>query len=183
VLGNSYGQAICSDMPVLYLLRHAKSTWENPNLSDHDRPLNERGQNAAPLIGKWLRDNAPSLDQALVSSATRALETWKLVAAELKTRPAVTIDRSFYLAGQNQLLAALRTVDPAAETCLLIAHNPDLQQLALSLADDQQSKGRRSLQKKFPTAGLAVLSFHGDWSELDAGRARLADFIRPRDIA
>ena len=90
-------------MPVLYLLRHAKSTWENPDLSDHDRPLNERGRNAAPLIGKWLRDNAPALDLALVSSATRALETWKLVAAELKTRPAVTIDRSFYLAGQNQL--------------------------------------------------------------------------------
>ncbi|MEQ9200168.1 MAG: histidine phosphatase family protein, partial [Rhodospirillales bacterium] len=103
-------------MPVLYLLRHAKSTWENPEISDHDRPLNERGQRAAPLIGKWLRENAPALDQALVSSAERAVETWKLVAAELKTEPAVTIDRSLYLAGPNHLLDALRQVGPAAET-------------------------------------------------------------------
>lgn len=170
-------------MPVLYLLRHAKSTWENAGLSDHDRPLNERGLHAAPMIGKWLRENAPSLDQALVSSARRAQETWELVAAELKSRPAVTIDRSFYLAGQHQLLAALRMVEPSAETCLMIAHNPDLQQLALSLSDDLQSKGRRSLQKKFPTAGLAVLSFHGTWSDLDTGSTRLTDFIRPRDIS
>ncbi|MEQ8709934.1 MAG: histidine phosphatase family protein [Rhodospirillales bacterium] len=170
-------------MPVLYLLRHAKSTWENPEISDHDRPLNERGQLAAPLIGKWLRENAPALDQALVSSAERAVETWKLVAAELKTEPAVTIDRSLYLAGPNHLLDALRQVGPAAETCLLIAHNPDLQQLALSLSDDLQSKGRRSLQKKFPTAGLAVLSFPGCWSGLDSGGATLTDFIRPRDLA
>ena len=183
MLGNSGPLALFSGMPVLYLLRHAKSTWENPDISDHDRPLNDRGRMAASLIGKWLRDTDPAADPASGTHAAPAVETWKLVAAELKTGPDVTSDRTLYLAGSSRLLSCLHKIEPATESCLMIAHNPDLHQLALSLSDDTESKGLRSLQKKFPTAGLAVLSFTGNWSELVPGRAILTDFIRPRDLA
>lgn len=169
-------------MPVLYLLRHAKSSWGDASLGDHARPLNERGRSAAPAIGNWLRDHDCRIDLALVSTAVRAQETWQLVSACLKRAPEVSSEEGLYLCGSARLLNRLRQVEPDIPSCMLIAHNPDMQQLALTLAGSGNESDLADLRGKYPTGGLAVLSFAGNWRDLDRGSAILTDFIHPRAL-
>lgn len=169
-------------MPELYLIRHAKSAWDNPSLADHDRPLNERGRKAAPVIGRWLRKNAPRFDHVLLSSAIRAVETWDLLSAELKRPPSAIPDKSLYLCGRDRLLEAVREIDPDHSTAALIAHNPDMHELSVRLAGKGRKKQLSLLEEKYPTCAVAVLSFAGDWRDLKRGKAELTDFIRPRDL-
>ena len=170
-------------MPVLYLLRHAKSSWNDASIGDHDRPLNDRGRKAAPAIGNWLRDHDCRIDHALVSTAVRARETWQLVSACLKRPPEASLEEGLYLCGAAVLLNRLRQVEPDITSCLLVAHNPDMQQLALTLAGSGNEGDLDALRGKYPTGGLAVLSFAGAWRNLDRGGAILTDFIRPRSLA
>jgi phosphohistidine phosphatase len=168
---------------VLYLLRHAKSAWDDPALADHDRPLNDRGRRAAPAMGNWLREHDCAVAQALVSTAERARQTWELVSARLKRPPEAAYERGLYLCGAQALLGRLRQVDADRPSCMLIAHNPDMQQLALTLAGNGDVDVLAAMRGKYPTAALAILSFAGSWRDLDRGCAVLTDFVRPKDLA
>jgi len=151
----------------LYLLRHAKSSWKDSTLSDHDRPLAPRGRRASKAIGRYMRDHDFEPELVLCSSAKRARQTLeRLGPAGLDAR----IEPELYGAGARDLLARLHQVPEAVASVMLIGHNPGMQQLALLLA---------GLDDKFPTAALATLECPG-WRTLEY--AELIDYVRPRDL-
>jgi phosphohistidine phosphatase len=161
----------------LILLRHAKSDWPE-DVPDHDRPLAKRGRRDAPVVGRWLRRHGYQPDVVVCSTAQRTLQTWELVSAALSEtpRPAVTFEPRAYGASAQTLLYLARELGPDVHTALLIAHNPGISELAAALA------GTHRTEIGFPTAGVAVLEFGGDWPELAPGQARLADFAVPREM-
>lgn len=166
-------------MKQLLLLRHAKSSWDDPDLDDFDRPLAERGLKAARLIGRELaaRDWLP--DQVLVSPALRTRDTWRLVAAELPVHPRVAFAEALYDAAAADILSQLRKADPSSGCLLVLGHNPGLEELAKRLAGSgSEAKARKRLEKKFPTAALARFVLEDDWSGLSA--ARLTHSLRPK---
>jgi phosphohistidine phosphatase len=165
-------------LPTLLLLRHAKSGWDDPELSDHERPLNERGRRAAPAMGRRLRAAGLEPDLVLCSSAQRARETWALVAPQLAGRPKVLFEDGLYLCGGDALLARLRRLN-REQAVLAVAHNPDLHELAAALAGGGPPAELRALATKFPTGALAALEFPA-WRELAPGAARLILFATPR---
>lgn len=170
-------------MKKLLLLRHAKSSWDDPSLADFERPLSERGLKAAPRMGRELaaRDWLP--DTALVSPAARTHATWDLVAAQWSAQPQVAFPETLYDATPEEILAELRRTPDAVETLLVVGHNPGLQQLADGIAGGtSESKALARLRQKFPTAGLARLVFEGKWRGLNFDGARLTHCLRPKDL-
>ena len=166
-------------MPELFLLRHAKSDWSDPGLSDIERPLNARGRGAARAMGRYLAGRG-RIDAVWGSSAVRVGETIDGLRAAFEDLPHARIVERLYAARAETLLEVLRAA--ACERLLLVAHNPGLHDLAMLLTRDRDSEARRRLASKFPTAALAEISFDGDWQDLDAGSARVAVFTRPRDL-
>lgn len=168
-------------MKQLLLLRHAKSSWDDPDLDDFDRPLAERGLKAAKLMGRELaaRDWLP--DQVLVSSALRTRDTWRLVAAELPAHPRVVFANALYDASAADVLSQIRLADPSSGCLAVVGHNPGLEDLAKQLAGSgSEAKARKRIEEKFPTTALARFVFEGDWSGLSSGR--LTHCLRPKDL-
>jgi phosphohistidine phosphatase len=169
-------------MKQLLLLRHAKSSWDDPYLDDFDRPLAGRGLKAAQLMGCELvaRDWLPEL--ALVSSALRTRDTWRLVAAELPVHPRVAFVKALYDASAANILSQLHKADPSGGSLLVVGHNPGLEDLAKQLAGPgSEAKARKRLEEKFPTAALARFVLEDDWSSLSS--ARLTHCLRPKDLS
>ncbi len=158
----------------LLLLRHAKSSWDDPALTDRDRPLAARGRKAAKLIGAHLRREQVGISLVLCSSARRARETLDLVAPCGE----IQIERELYGASADQLLERLRRVPDEVEAVMLVGHNPAIQDLAVGLAGGASELAPR----KFPTGALATLTFTGTWRALEEGHAELASFVRPREL-
>ncbi len=172
-------------MRQLLLLRHAKSSWDDPALDDHDRPLNPRGHHTAALLRGAMRAIGLLPDVVLVSTARRTRETLAALEPWDET-PLVEELRSLYLATTPQLLAALNAVPETARSVLLVGHNPGLHDLALLLAGSQDAlatqEATRRLAEGFPTGGLAEFAVTGRWSILGAGGARLDRFIDPHTL-
>jgi phosphohistidine phosphatase len=170
-------------MKELLLLRHAKSSWDDPDLDDFDRPLAPRGLDAAPLIGKAIAARGWLPQTALVSPSLRTRETWKLVSAQSPRFVQPTFRDTLYEASAGQLLAEVRHASEEITSLLLLGHNPGIQDFATLIAgESSDSTALQQLRKKFPTAGLARLEFDGKWDELRAGAARLSHFLRPKDL-
>src|SRR5438445_2277632 len=121
-------------MKQLLLLRHAKSSWDDPDLDDFDRPLAERGSKAARLIGRELAARGWLPDQVLVSSALRTRDTWRLVAAELPAHPRIVFADALYDASAADILSQIRLADPSSGCIAVVGHNPGLEDLAKQLA-------------------------------------------------
>jgi phosphohistidine phosphatase len=168
-------------MKQLLLLRHAKSSWDDPELADHDRPLAPRGRRATRLIAEHLRRESAAPELVLCSSARRTRETLERIAPALGEAVAVAVERELYAASEHLLLERVRAIDEGAESVLLIAHSPGIEQLALSLASS--GAGLAALRRKYPTGALATLEFAGPWRELAPGNARLTDFVTPKQLA
>jgi phosphohistidine phosphatase len=165
----------------LYLLRHAKSSWENPALADHDRPLAARGRRSSRVMAEHLRSQRIAPMLVLCSSSARTRETLERIRASLGERIHVRIEDAIYGATAGDLLDLLHRVAPATESVMVIGHNPSLQELALTLAASGPELER--LSEKFPTAALVTLTFAGDWEELAGGAAKLTAFVTPRELA
>ena len=170
-------------MRKLLLLRHAKSSWDDPRLADHDRPLNKRGRRAAALVAAALKAGGAAPDLALVSSSLRTRQTWEALAATLDGVPAL-FEPGLYAAGSGDLLQRLRRLDPRLGSVLLIGHNPGLETLAHSLAAGTGDRAAlERMAAKFPTAAWAEIHLDlEDWDATAAGRGRLAAFTRPADL-
>jgi phosphohistidine phosphatase len=164
----------------LALLRHAKSAWNDPGLSDFDRPLTARGVAAAMAIGRHLHAHRAIFDTALVSAARRALETWTLVAAELEHPPAPTVERTLYACGRRALLSRIRALPETAASVLVVAHNPDLHEIATALAGDGDTLELVKLHQHFPTGALAQFRFDEPWAKL--AEASLDSYVIPREL-
>jgi phosphohistidine phosphatase len=164
----------------LLLLRHAKSSWKEVGLADHDRPLAPRGRRAAKLMAGHLR--AQGIDPGLVlcSSARRARETLEGIQPALPADAEVRIDDDLYAASARDLMERVRALPDAVQSAMLIGHNPAMSAVALGLAEGGDDLPK--LERKFPTAALATLAFAGIWRELEYGGAELVGFVTPREL-
>jgi len=170
-------------MKHLYLLRHAKSSWGDPGLSDFDRPLAPRGKRAASRIADHLRQRGCQFDLVLCSAARRAADTWRPIAAALTYEAPVSRERSLYLAGDDNLMNRLRSLDEKVCSVLLIGHNPDLEELADALCAGGEAGALRRIAAKYPTGALATIKLDTPrWPELAVGAGYLESFVVPRDL-
>lgn len=167
----------------LLLFRHAKSSWSEPDLDDFDRPLNGRGQRAAPVVGEWLKDEDLVPDLVLVSGARRARDTWTLVAPAIEGAVPVRIDNSLYMAEPGLILDRIRSTGPDVRRLMVIGHNPGLESLARGLVQEGRKKQLKRMYDKFPTGAVAVIDFSvDDWSRVEPGTGTLRAFVRPKDL-
>jgi phosphohistidine phosphatase len=166
----------------LFILRHAKSSWDNPVLDDHERPLAPRGHQAVAVLAQHLNANRIQPQQVLCSSSRRTRETL----AGICVQGEHLIEPELYGASTDDLVARLRQVPDDVQSVMVIGHNPTMQTLVLRLASASTDGERSALpevQAKFPTGALATLTFDRAWSELTAGCARLAGFVRPKGLS
>jgi phosphohistidine phosphatase len=171
-------------MRQLLLLRHAKSSWEDANLTDHDRPLDPEGQSAATILRAAIDRLAITPQLVLVSSARRTRETLERL-EPLQGAPRIQRSTELYLASPRQILDQLVDVPPEITSVLVIAHNPGLHDLAMMLTGAHGmslgGQGSKRLARGFPTAALAEFSIAGGWRSLPDG-ARLVRFLTPQDL-
>jgi len=166
----------------LYLLRHAKSSWDDPHLADHDRPLAPRGERAVGAMRKHLAALADGPDLVLCSSARRTKMTLAGVAAALPAGVDTRIEDQLYAASAIQLLARLHDVPDDVGAVMVIGHNPGLEELADLLVGSGDDAAREALAAKFPTGALATLGVTGPWAGLAPATARLEAFVVPRGL-
>lgn len=162
------------------LVRHAKSSWDDPTLDDHDRPLAPRGRRALPRLREHLAAGAWHPEIVLCSTARRTIDTLAGIRPVLADDVEVELDGALYAAGATALLSRVRRLDPALTCAMVIGHNPGLHDLAVVLATDANAGLLERLGAKFPTGALATVVFDGDWSDLPEVGGRLADLFTPR---
>jgi phosphohistidine phosphatase len=166
----------------LYLLRHAKSSWDDPGLADRDRPLARRGEKALERMHEHLTGTAEGPELVLCSSARRTRMTLDGIAGALPTDVDIEIEDGLYAAASGALLSRLQRVPDDVARVMLIGHNPGLEDLALLLVGAGDRSTRARMATKFPTGALATLGFDGPWAALDAGGATLEEFVVPREL-
>jgi len=168
----------------LAILRHAKSSWDQPNTDDFGRPLNDRGWKAARRIGRELRDRKVRFDLCLASPAARVRETLDGVAESYgEFAFPVRFERQMYLADPATLLDLVHGVPGDVENLLLVGHNPGLERVVALLTADDRSGLRERVEHKFPTAALAVIDFAvPSWAEVKPASGKLVELILPREL-
>jgi len=164
----------------LYLLRHAKSSWDEP-LADHERPLAARGIRDARAAGRLLADRGWRPDLVLCSTAVRARQTWQRAAAAGAQAGEVRHVDAIYEASVARLLDLVHQAPDEIGSLMLVGHGPGLPGLAESLgARPEPHQAWARMDAKYPTAGLAVLRLAGSWADAATGRAELVAFKVPR---
>ena len=155
-------------------MRHAKSSWENSDLADFDRSLNERGLDAAPFMGELIRKNDFKIDLIVSSPAKRAEQTAKLVKEAARLDAEIEYNEKIYEASPRWLLEIVSATDDKFDSIMLVGHNPGLEGLL------------RFLTGKFeamPTAALAVVDLEmNHWSEINSASGSLRTLIRPKEV-
>lgn len=161
-------------MKKLLLLRHAKSSWADDELDDHERPLNARGERDSFTMARYLADADEGIDVIFSSTATRALD-FAHVISEF-TDVSLVPDLSFYTFDEDELMEILRSLPDEANCVAVVAHNPAVYQLSNRLSENEFDK--------FPTA--AVASFECDieqWRDLNESNCELVYFETPKKVA
>ncbi|MEV6958288.1 histidine phosphatase family protein [Streptomyces sp. NPDC051207] len=164
----------------IVLFRHAKADW--PPVTDHERPLAERGRMDAAFAGRKLADTGIPFDLALCSTATRTRETWKLAVHEFEHRPKTVYEERIYEASPGELITVLNETPDDVRNVLMIGHNPGIHGLAEVLAGSAEGGVRdRMVRRGFPAAAFAVLTVTGDWKSVEPGVATLVDYWAPSE--
>ena len=162
-------------MRFLTVVRHAKSSWDYSELSDFERPLNERGRRDAPLMAKRLLKVPPRPDVLLSSPATRALTTARLFADEMGIKTAdVAVDAKIYDASPDTLLKIVRGLDDGARHVMMFGHNPGVSELAHLLAACDFDEMATCAAARFEFAAKS-------WSEVAPGDGKVVHFLFPKD--
>jgi phosphohistidine phosphatase len=163
----------------IHLLRHAKSSWDDPELGDHERPLAPRGMKAAARMAHWIEANGVRPELVLCSSALRACETLAKVEAALGS-PRVVMADSLYAASADELVLRLGRVADGVREVLLVGHNPGLADLCQLLAKPSSERAR--LAQKLPTGALVTLETESGWADLEPECATIAHVALPREL-
>jgi phosphohistidine phosphatase len=162
----------------LILTRHAKSSWDNPKLPDHERPLNKRGRLCATTLGEWLATRGYVPDQILCSSANRTRETCDLISKAMPDQIEADLVKELYSASAEQMLEILKGA--TGGTVLLIGHNPGCAALATMLAISPPQHERFAL---YPSAATTVYDFDIEqWADITPGSGIVRDFVVPHDL-
>lgn len=161
-------------MKTLLLLRHAKSSRDDPTLRDFDRPLNDRGKSDARLIGHYLRKKKIVVNAIVSSPAKRARRTAEIIVQTAGLTNEIGFDERIYEAGPQQLLRVVSEIESPHDSALLVGHNPGFEDLLTSLTD---RTGR------MPTASLAAIELDiNNWSDIAPRCGELSWFITPKDL-
>jgi phosphohistidine phosphatase len=161
-------------MKTVFLLRHAKSSWKDPDRADFERPLNERGRKAAQLVGRYLAQQEIILDLVVSSPALRARQTIELVQRTAKRSVELRFDQRIYEASAAQLLEVISQIEDDRKSILIVGHNPGMEELLALLVGGEQN---------MPTASLARVSLHSKkWEKVPGGKAELVEFVRAKDL-
>jgi phosphohistidine phosphatase len=167
-------------MKTLTLLRHAKSGWDDPALSDFERPLNARGRSAARAMGRQMRALGLGWDRIVASPATRVTETIDGL-RESYGPLAPVYEQAVYLASLETLLEIVRTTGDSCATLLVVGHNPGMERLALLLS--RGGKLHDEVALKYPTGALVEIAIPVDhWRDVAESGGTLERFLRPRDL-
>ena len=161
-------------MKTLIIVRHAKSSWENPSLSDHERPLNKRGLRDAPMMGARLAEWGPPVDRVISSSAARALATAELITQEMGLPwDEIQIEDGLYHASEEDMVELIQEQDDYIDGLMLFGHNPGMTYLVNDLSD--------LYLDNLPTCGVVILQFDVDsWSKVGDVEASTADLDFPK---
>ena len=172
---NVEGVTLLPRMKTLLVLRHAKSSWNDPALDDHERPLNKRGRRDGPRMGELVREYGLIPDVVISSDAVRARLTAEAVAEAARYAGEILLDPHLYLACPADILSLLRTVRENAETVMIVGHNPGLEELVEQLTGERQD---------LPTAALAQIGLPIDqWRDLKLStRGTLVGHWRPKEL-
>ena len=161
-------------MKILYLLRHAKSSWDDTALADFDRPLNGRGRHAAPLVAEFMRGKGLRPGLVVSSPAARARQTAELVAGREGVDVPVRFDEHIYEAHPLDLLKVVRGTDESVAELMLVGHNPGLEELTERLTGERE---------RLPTAALVRIELKADgWPQVEEGCGRLDWVVTPRAL-
>jgi phosphohistidine phosphatase len=162
-------------MKTLLVLRHAKSSRNDPGLADHERPLNTRGRRDGPRIGELVREEGLVPDVIISSDAVRARLTAEAVGAAAGFTGEIVLDERLYLAGPTDIVAVLQTAHANTETVMIVGHNPGLEELVERLTGEPQD---------LPTAALAQIVLPIDrWRDLTLStRGVLVAHWRPEEL-
>ena len=162
----------------LILTRHAKSDWGSPALPDYDRPLNDRGRRAAPVLGRWLAERGWRPEEVMLSGARRTVEPWEWMAPSFDPALPLRVERRLYDAPPERMLAVLGTAQRA--TVLLIGHNPGISEFAQRLALAPPPNPRF---EDYPTGATTVFRFFREhWRDIGWGEGEVVDFVTPRQL-
>ena len=162
-------------MKTLYLLRHAESSRQEPGLEDFDRPLNGRGREAAPLVGRFIQKRGLRVDQILSSPAARARQTAALVKESAGLRAGLLYDERIYEADAARLLEVVTQAAESADALMLVGHNPGMEELLALLTGETRG---------MPTAALACVALDVErWGQARASAGRLEWLVRPEELA
>jgi phosphohistidine phosphatase len=169
----------------LMLLRHAKTESDAPSGEDIDRRLDQRGNDDAAEIGRWMAQHKYAADLVLVSTAVRARQTWDIIwplVSEIMPRARVAHLPELYIPDPADILRIVHgAAKQAPEGLLIIGHNPGLHELALGLTAGGNETARRALAGNLPTSGLVVIDFAiDDWRDVSFQRGRLDIFVSPK---
>ena len=162
-------------MKQIYILRHAKSSWDNSNLSDFERPLADRGISDANKMSKFLKDMNIKIDKVLCSNATRAKETFDLTADgfNFEIDKATYLDK-LYFGDTTTIIQDLKELDESLNNILIVGHNPTLHYLVEILTNESINR--------FTTCNLATISHDGEWVSLNSQQCSLKSLIRPKEL-
>ncbi len=163
----------------LHVLRHAKSSWDDTSLPDHDRPLSRRGRRTIPLIASWIAEHGVLPELVSCSTAVRSRSTLDEMLESLGDPP-VQLDPLLYHASAATLLEHVRAL-PDVREAMLVGHNPGLQQLVVLLSSPSPERYRAA--EKFPTGALATLELDvARWDDVEVGCGRLTSLVLPREL-
>lgn len=167
-------------MLTLYVMRHAKSSWDDPSLNDFQRPLNKRGRHNAKLMKKIMKKKGMFFDFAYVSGAERTQKTFKYIKdLNLKKKK---IKKEHYLASPKDLLTSIQSTKDKYKSILILNHEPTVKNLTFQLCSDLTDSSKILLEK-FSTAAIATIVFKKvSWSRVEFGDGILDGFIKPKDF-
>lgn len=165
-----------SEDKTLVLVRHAKAE-QVVGAPDHDRTLTARGRRDAVATGEWLKAQGIVPELVICSTSVRTRETWGGIAAGGCSSEFVEFRRAVYQGGTDGVLDSVREDAGEVDTVVVIGHGPSIPDLAGSLCDGTGSaRAHQALAEGYPTCGVAILTYAGDWAELDLGTASLERF-------
>lgn len=163
----------------LYIMRHAKSDWSGPQISDFERPINKRGTKSAMRIGEWMNENNHIPQKIISSPALRAKETIELVTEQISkfNLEDLTYEDELYHAGFTQLIEFINTYKDKVQSLMLVGHNPGIENLVNYLCDKSGDK-----ETIVTTANLFIFKFSSDSFNTAVDTIELVEAIKPREL-
>jgi len=167
----------------LTVLRHAKSSWGDTKLDDFDRPLNDRGRQAARRMGREIKRRTMRFDLVLASTAARVRETLDCVQEKYDFDAPIRFEPLIYMAAADTLLSIVRDIPDEVSSAMLVGHNPGLEQLLLELTRDDKEGLRAGVREKYPTGALAAVELPAKkWADVEENSGEVKNLILPREL-